>query len=348
MNSHKIFISYRRDGGDITAKLICEALKNRGYDTFYDYDALKGGVFDAQIRQEIINCSDMILVLPQNALDRCVNDDDWVRQEVALALENRKNIVPVMLRGFEFPEVLPEDIDKVRYYNGVRFYMEFFDAVIDKIEEKFSFTQALPSKSEGQITEADTSYQKKKTDKKPSPTHIKHKQDNSLSTPKTSGIRKFLSVSAILLWAAAAVMLGVSAYSLTYFDIDLVFIWLFAGILTAYVGYVVFIFRGLTPKSKKLDLSAIAAFVLAAIHIICGLLFEIPYLLYCGMPYIIVYTLSGALLLLNKKEDCCFPFKGMVVRRGLFNTLFIVFTIIISAVFFLLLFESYWELFYYL
>ena len=213
MNSHKIFISYRRDGGDITAKLICEALKHRGYDTFYDYDALKGGVFDAQIRQEIINCTDMVLVLPQNALDRCVNDDDWVRQEVALALEKGKNIVPVMLRGFEFPEVLPEDIDKVRYYNGVRFYMEFFDAVIDKIEEKFSFVQAMPSDSEGQVTEADTVYQKKKTAKKPSSSYTKHKQDNSRSTENDGDIRKFLSVSAILLWAAAAVMLGASAFS---------------------------------------------------------------------------------------------------------------------------------------
>ena len=43
--NHRIFISYRRDGGDITAKLISEALKNRGYHTFYDFDALKGWLF---------------------------------------------------------------------------------------------------------------------------------------------------------------------------------------------------------------------------------------------------------------------------------------------------------------
>ena len=45
MNNNRVFISYRRDGGDITAKLVSEALKNRGYKTFYDYDTLKGGVF---------------------------------------------------------------------------------------------------------------------------------------------------------------------------------------------------------------------------------------------------------------------------------------------------------------
>jgi len=39
----QIFISYRRDGGDVTAKLICEALKNRGFTVFYDYDSISGG-----------------------------------------------------------------------------------------------------------------------------------------------------------------------------------------------------------------------------------------------------------------------------------------------------------------
>ena len=134
--AHRIFLSYRRDGGDITAKLISEALKNRGYSTFYDYDALKGGVFDDQIREEIVNCTDMVLVLPKDALVRCENPEDWVRQEIALALKHGKNIIPVMLKGFEFPETLPDDINEVRYYNGVRFYMEFFDAVIDSIEKK--------------------------------------------------------------------------------------------------------------------------------------------------------------------------------------------------------------------
>ena len=43
---NQIFISYRRTGGDTTAKLICETLKNRGFSVFYDFDTLKGGFFD--------------------------------------------------------------------------------------------------------------------------------------------------------------------------------------------------------------------------------------------------------------------------------------------------------------
>ena len=135
---NQIFISYRREGADVTAKLICEALKNRGYTVFYDFDALKGGFFDSKILNAIQGCNDVILVLPCNGLDRCVNDDDWVRQEISYAIKNKKNIIPVMLNGFEFPASLPEDIDQIRRYNGVRFLMDYFDAVIDKIEERLT------------------------------------------------------------------------------------------------------------------------------------------------------------------------------------------------------------------
>lgn len=133
----QIFISYRREGGDMAAKLICEALKNRGYSVFYDYDALKGGPFDTNLITAIQSCNDFVLVLPPHALDRCINNEqDWVRQEIYHALQNRKNIIPVMLNGFDFPETLPDDINEVRRYNGVRFLMDYFDAVIDKIIER--------------------------------------------------------------------------------------------------------------------------------------------------------------------------------------------------------------------
>lgn len=140
----QIFISYRRDGGDVTAKLICEALKNRGYTVFFDYDSLKGGVFDNRIFDAIDQCNDVILVLPPQALARCKNENDWVRQEIRHALQMRKNIIPVMMDKFEFPKKLPSDIQDVARYNGVRFHMDFFETVIDKIVEKLS-TELKPT-----------------------------------------------------------------------------------------------------------------------------------------------------------------------------------------------------------
>lgn len=150
---NQIFISYRRTGGDTTAKLICETLKNRGFSVFYDFDTLKGGFFDTRILSAIEDCNDVVLVLPPHALDRCVNDDDWVRQEIRHALKHKKNVIPVMLDGFSFPAVLPDDIAEITRYNGLHFSMEYFDAAINKIVEKLS---AKTKKSQGKAPVSDT------------------------------------------------------------------------------------------------------------------------------------------------------------------------------------------------
>jgi hypothetical protein len=137
--SEQIFISYRREGGDIYAKAICDALKVRGYSVFYDFDSLQGGYFDDRIYRAIEECNDFVLVLPPNSLDRCVNEDDWVRLEIGHAIKFGKNIIPVMLPDFSFPKNLPADIANIARINGIPLIMQFFDhAVIPAIIDRFS------------------------------------------------------------------------------------------------------------------------------------------------------------------------------------------------------------------
>ena len=136
--SEQIFVSYRRDGGDVTAKLISESLKNRGYTVFYDHDSISGGYFDQRIFEAIKKCNDFVLVLPKNSLDRCVNEDDWVRQEIAYALAHKKNIIPVMLPDFTFPSNLPDDIKDIARIQAVSFVMEYYDGVMDLIADRIT------------------------------------------------------------------------------------------------------------------------------------------------------------------------------------------------------------------
>lgn len=134
MDTYQIFISYRRDGGDALAGRFADRFNALGYKVFYDVESMRSGTFTSQILDAIAQCNDVLLVLPPNALDRCVNADDWVRQELAFALKHNKNIIPIMMRGFEFPATLPDDIDKIRYMEGVTASSEYFDAVIQRIE----------------------------------------------------------------------------------------------------------------------------------------------------------------------------------------------------------------------
>lgn len=136
---HDIFISYRRDGGVLLATLLSTKLRDKGYSVFFDLEAMKlGREFNIQLYEEIEKCKVFLLVLPPNALDRCVNDGDWVRNEVSKALELNKPIIPIMMPGFDFPDNLPEDIKNVSLYHGLTASDELFDMQVEKLCEEIN------------------------------------------------------------------------------------------------------------------------------------------------------------------------------------------------------------------
>ncbi|MBQ6718770.1 MAG: toll/interleukin-1 receptor domain-containing protein [Oscillospiraceae bacterium] len=149
MNTEKkydVFISYRRDGGQETARILRDSLTERGYRVFFDLESLRSGAFNTKLYSVIEECTDFVLVLSPHALDRCVNPDDWVRQEVEHALRKKKNVIPILLRNFEFPAQLPETLKDLPYCNGIAANMEYYDAFLDKLEtffhtEKSSWTR---------------------------------------------------------------------------------------------------------------------------------------------------------------------------------------------------------------
>ena len=143
MKKYDIFISYRREGGADAAKHLRDVLSQKGYRVFFDTDSLRSGDFNRELLRVIGECSDFILILTPGALDRCVSENDWVRQELRSALENGKNVIPVLSSGFSFPDELPADIDAVRYKNGVPANRDYFDAVVDKL---CSFLSVPPKK----------------------------------------------------------------------------------------------------------------------------------------------------------------------------------------------------------
>lgn len=114
------FISYRRKYGGYIAKLIFDALNRRGDRTFFDVHSMRQGEYPVQIRNAICQSEYVIVILTPGSLDECMEDQsDWMRYEIAYALENEKKIVTVMVDGFRFPEMLPEDIEAISYVQGV-------------------------------------------------------------------------------------------------------------------------------------------------------------------------------------------------------------------------------------
>lgn len=130
---YDIFISYRRDGGDTLAQLIYDRLTGRGYRVFLDIESLRSGKFNEKLLNVIEESNDVIVILPPNALDRCKNPGDWLFREVSHAIQCEKNLVPIMMKGFSWPEEMPEGIEELANYNGIADSKNYFDAVIDKL-----------------------------------------------------------------------------------------------------------------------------------------------------------------------------------------------------------------------
>ena len=134
MTNYQIFISYRRTGGEDLAGRLSDKLTSLGYRVFYDVESMRSGTFNTQIYEAIEGCEDVLLILPPNSLDRCKDPEDWVRLEIEHSIRCKKNIIPVFMRGFQFPAELPPSIDIVRRYEGVNAISEFFNAVVERIE----------------------------------------------------------------------------------------------------------------------------------------------------------------------------------------------------------------------
>src|ERR1039457_2148149 len=102
-----VFISYRRSTTTPWALAIFHNLTSHGFDVFFDYNGIASGDFERVILGNIKARAHFLVLLTPSTLERCGDPSDWLRREIETALEVQRNIVPLMLEGFDFstPEI---------------------------------------------------------------------------------------------------------------------------------------------------------------------------------------------------------------------------------------------------
>ena len=119
-----IFISYRRSDAAGHARALFEYLSGRFGDEriFFDRSTIEGGdVFPDTLRQGVEGCSVLLALIAPDWLEikssdgnrRLKDPADIVRQEIALALELGKKVIPVLFDDTPLPPTdhLPEPHD---------------------------------------------------------------------------------------------------------------------------------------------------------------------------------------------------------------------------------------------
>ena len=136
-----VFISYRHTNAP-WALAIFQNLTQHGYDVFFDYDGIASGDFERVILGNITARAHFLVLLTPSALERCGDPADWLRREIETALANQRNIVPLMLEGFDFgtPSIasqLTGSLAALKGYNGLSIPPEYFMEAMDRLRVRY-------------------------------------------------------------------------------------------------------------------------------------------------------------------------------------------------------------------
>lgn len=136
-----VFISYRRTNLP-WALAVFQDLTHHGYDVFLDYSGIASGDFESAILGNIKARAHFLVLLTPSALERCDNPADWLRREIETALTYQRNIVPLMLEGFDFaaPAIVGQlrgTLAALKHYNGLPVPPAYFAEAMERLRSRY-------------------------------------------------------------------------------------------------------------------------------------------------------------------------------------------------------------------
>lgn len=146
-----VFISYRHTNY-WTALAIFQNLNANGYDVFFDYKSIPSGDFEQAIVENIKSRAHFVVILSPSALERCNEPGDWLRREMETAIDNQRNIIPLIMEGFDFGspltvKALTGKLADLKKYNAIGIPVEYFDDAMVKLRSEKYLNRPLKSVS---------------------------------------------------------------------------------------------------------------------------------------------------------------------------------------------------------
>lgn len=132
MKPLRIFINYRREDTAGHAGRLFDALASllQGHQVFMDIDTLQPGVdYTEVIDQEVGSCDVLVALMGQRWLAvtdskgrrRLDDPNDFVRREIATALDRHVRVIPILVQGLQMPtaEDLPDALEGLARRNAL-------------------------------------------------------------------------------------------------------------------------------------------------------------------------------------------------------------------------------------
>jgi tetratricopeptide (TPR) repeat protein len=136
-----VFISYRRTNLPWALNVFQNLTQHR-FDAFLDYQGIASGDFESIIVENIKARAHFLVLLTPSALEGCDEPGDWLCREIEIALNAKRNIIPLLLEGFDFdtPAIagkLTGKLQDLRRYNALSIPPEYFLEGMERLREKY-------------------------------------------------------------------------------------------------------------------------------------------------------------------------------------------------------------------
>ena len=144
-----IFISYRRSDSKSEARSICQLLERtfgKGK-VFIDVDSIRPGEdFQSVLKEDLAKCNVMLVVIGPRWLELLRSGpagseiviDDYVRLEIASALERKLPIFPVLVDGAPMPDAknMPDDLKSLAFRQAFSVRHDSFPRDMSGLEQE--------------------------------------------------------------------------------------------------------------------------------------------------------------------------------------------------------------------
>lgn len=160
MQTRKVFLSYRREdsaaaAGRLSDRLVAELGDGN---VFMDVDGIAlGADFVKRLIEEVACCDTLLAVIgprwlevADEAGDRRLDDpNDFVRVEIAAALQRDIPVIPILLDGTKIPRVdrLPDDLKHLSRRNGLDVRQASFHSDVGRLIRELKATAPAATKS---------------------------------------------------------------------------------------------------------------------------------------------------------------------------------------------------------
>lgn len=144
------FISYRRDDSQAEATALARVLREKfgNHEVFLDHSSIDfGGTWPEEINEALNRSKTVLVVIGPGWLKsrdqwerrRLDNEQDWVRREIVLALNDNKTVVPVLIRDARLPpaEALPESMRSLPERQKIDLRADYWDHDVGLLLSRF-------------------------------------------------------------------------------------------------------------------------------------------------------------------------------------------------------------------